>query len=141
MVVSFDNPQLKGTYALFVTNRCDWSAQHILALYLQRWPIETFYQDSKTFLGLDTYRMRSAEAIGKQWCLVFVAYSFLHLDCLAASLTDSRLPLKSIGQACRQQAQALLEALLVFASNQLQHGFTPTAVLNALFAKRQLVPT
>ncbi|MHB8750857.1 MAG: hypothetical protein ACYDBJ_16910, partial [Aggregatilineales bacterium] len=56
-------------------------------------------------------------------------------------LTDSRLPLKSIGQACRQQAQALLEALLVFASNQLQHGFTPTAILNALFAKRQLVPT
>ena len=26
--------------------------------------------------------MRSAEAIRKHWCLVFVAYSLLHLDCL-----------------------------------------------------------
>lgn len=141
LVVSFDNPQLKGTYALFVTNRLDWSAQHILALYLQRWPIETFYQESKTFLGLDTYRMRSAEAIGKHWCLVFVAYSFLHLDCLAVSPTESKLPLKSIGQACRQQARSLLEALISFAFDQLQHGFTAAAVLNSLFAKRPLVPT
>src|SRR5947209_11712817 len=29
--------------------------------------IETFYQDSKTSLGLDEYRMRRAEAIGKHW--------------------------------------------------------------------------
>ncbi|MHB8628891.1 MAG: IS701 family transposase [Aggregatilineales bacterium] len=141
LVVSFDNPQLKGTYALLVTNRLDWSAHHILSLYLQRWPVETFYQDSKTFLGLDTYRMRSAEAIGKQWCLVFVAYSFLHLDCLAVSLTESKLPLKTIGQACRHQAQALLEALIVFACDQLQQGCTAAAVLNNLFAKQQRVPT
>jgi len=30
---------------------------------------ETFYQDSKGHLGLDTYRMCSAEAIEKHWCL------------------------------------------------------------------------
>ena len=40
--------------------------------------IETFYQDGKMHLGLDEYRMRNAEAIGKHWCLVFVAYSLLH---------------------------------------------------------------
>src|SRR5215813_6117804 len=61
--------------AVLVTNRVDWSAQRIITLYLQRWPIETFYQDGKTHLGLDEYRMRNAEAIGKHWCLVFVAYS------------------------------------------------------------------
>ncbi len=53
--------------------------------YLQRWPIETFYQDSKGHLGLDKYRIRSAEAIQKHWCLVFVAYSLLHLACLPPS--------------------------------------------------------
>jgi hypothetical protein len=46
--------------------------------------IETFYQDSKGQLGFNAYRMRSAEAIGKHWCLVFVAYSLLHLTCLPA---------------------------------------------------------
>ena len=141
IVVSFDNPELSGTYALLVTNRLDWSMQRILATYLQRWPIETFYQDGKTCLGLDTYQMRSAEAIGKHWCLVFVAYSFLHLDCLAASLKQSPLPAKSIGQACRDQALALLEALLVFAANKIQQGQSAASLLATLFAKQRLVAT
>ena len=141
LVVSFDNPELKGTYALLVSNRLDWTVQRILKTYLQRWPIETFYQDSKTCLGLDTYRMRTAEAIGKHWCLVFVAYSFLHLDCLAASLKQSPLPLKTIGQACRDQAQKLLEALILFAYEKLQQGGTAASVLDTLFAKQRLVAT
>jgi hypothetical protein len=136
LVVSFDNPNLKGTYALLVTNRLDWTVQRMLSTYLQRWPIETFYQDGKTCLGLDTYRMRSAEAIEKHWCLVFVAYSFLHLDCLAASLKQSPLPVKTIGQACRDQARQLLEALIRFAYDKLQQGVTAASVLDILFAKQ-----
>jgi hypothetical protein len=38
---------LTGTYAVLVSNRVDWHAQRILTLYVQRWPIETFYQDGK----------------------------------------------------------------------------------------------
>ena len=53
LVVSFKNAELTGTYAVLVSNRADWSAQRIMTLYLQRWPIETFYQDGKTSLGLD----------------------------------------------------------------------------------------
>ena len=44
--------------------------------------IEPVYQDSKGPLGFNAYRRRSAEAIGKHGCLVFVAYSLLHLTCL-----------------------------------------------------------
>ncbi|MHB8753184.1 MAG: transposase [Aggregatilineales bacterium] len=141
LVVSYDNPKLTGSYVLLVANRLDWSAQHILAVYLQRWPIETFYQDSKTNLGLDEYRMRSAQAIGKHWYLVFVAYSFLHLDCLAVSLKESKLPLKTIGQACRQQTQALLEALIHFAIHKLHQGETVGSVLTNLFAKQSMAVT
>ena len=49
-----------------------------------RWIVETFYQAGKEYLGLDEYHMRDAEAIRKHWCLVFVAHSLLHLDCLPA---------------------------------------------------------
>ncbi len=73
LVVSFKSAELTGTYAVLVRNRVDWNAQRILTLYVQRWPIETFDQDSKGHLGLDTYRMRSTAAIGKHWCLVYVA--------------------------------------------------------------------
>src|SRR3989475_8506871 len=79
LVVSCKNAELTGTYAVLVSNRADWNAQRIITLYVQRWPIETFYQDSKGHLGLDEYRMRNAEAIQKHWCLVFVAYSFFSI--------------------------------------------------------------
>ncbi len=136
LVISFANAELTGTAAILVTNRREWSAQKIIAMYLQRWPTETFYQDGKGHLGLDAYRMRSAEAIGKHWCLVFVAYSFLHLACLAASPAKGSLPVKTIGEACRQQAQALIEHLLLYFHEQLVQGHTAQDVLRSLFAKQ-----
>jgi len=71
LVISFQKADLTGTYVVLVTNRLDWSAQRIIAAYLGRWPIETFYQDGKGLLGLVEYRMRNAEAIRKHGCLVF----------------------------------------------------------------------
>jgi hypothetical protein len=137
IVISFENAALTGTYAVLVTNRVDWTAQRIIATYLQRWPIETFYQDGKGQLGLDEYRMRDAEAIQKHWCLVFVAYSLLLLDCLPPSPTKSRSPIKTIGEACRQQAQALIEALILQMHQQLQQGQEAKDVFTQLFAKQQ----
>jgi SRSO17 transposase len=138
LVISFQSAALTGTYAELVSNRVDWNAQRIITLYVQRWPIETFYQDSKGHLGLDTYRMRSTEAIGKHWCLVFVAYSLLHLDCLPPSPTKGSSPLKTIGEACRQQAQALIEALILYAHEQLQRGQQAVDIFATLFAKQQI---
>jgi SRSO17 transposase len=139
LVVSFKSAALTGTSVVLVTNRVDWGAQRIIALSLQRWPIETFYQDGKTHLGLDEYRMRSAEAIQKHWCLVFVAYSFLHLDCLPPSPTKGSLPIKTIGEACRQQAQALMQALILYAHEHLQLGQRVEDLFGYLFAKQQPV--
>jgi hypothetical protein len=138
LVISFETAELTGTYIVLVSNRTDWSAQRMIEFYLQRWPVETFYQDGKEHLGLDEYRMRRAEAIGKHWCLVFVAYSLLHLDCLPSSPTKSGLPLKTIGEACRQQAQALIQALLLWVHERLQRGLKPDDVFVALFAKQHL---
>jgi hypothetical protein len=136
LVISFQKAERTGAYVVLVTNRLDWSAQRIIAAYLGRWPIETFYQDGKGCLGLDEYRMRNAEAIQKHWCLVFVAYSFLHLDCLPPSSTKGNLPTKTIGEACRQQAQALIQALMLHVHDQLQQGRSASDVFACLFAKQ-----
>ena len=137
--LSFANAELTGTAAMLVTNRVAWSAQRIITLYLQRWPIETFYQDGKGHLGLDEYRLRNAEAIHKHWCLVFVAYSFLHLDCLPPSPTKGSLPIKTIGEACRQQAQALIQSLILYAHERLQLGQRAEDIFAYVFAKQQPV--
>ncbi|MCL4504943.1 MAG: hypothetical protein M1434_15185 [Chloroflexi bacterium] len=139
LVISFATADLTGAYVVLVTNRCDWAAQRIIATYLRRWPIETFYQDSKHArrLGLDDYRMRSAEAFQKHWRLVFVAYSLLHLDCLRATDTKALTPDKTIGEACRQQAQALIEALILYAHVRLSSGVDILVLLSDLFAAQQ----
>jgi hypothetical protein len=139
IVISFEHAELTGTYVVLVTNRVAWSAPQIIATYLLRWPTETFYQDGKGQLGLADYRMRSAEAIGKHWCLVFVAYSFLHLACLTSSPTKGSVPVKTIGEACRQQAQALLQKLLLYVHDQLLGGAKVSDVFARVFAKQGVV--
>lgn len=135
LVISYENGKLTETYVVLVTNALDWEAKRIIATYLLRWPIETFYQDGKEQLGLDEYLMRNAKAIGKHWCLVFVAYSLLHLDCLPSPLAKEQVPTKSIGEACRQQARTLIELLVIHAHNMLQNGDSPKSVFDSLFAK------
>jgi hypothetical protein len=137
IVVSFETEQLTGRSVVLVTNRVDWSAARIIRLYLQRWPTETFYQASKEHLGFNEYRMRSAEAIGKHWCLVFVAYSLLHLTCLPAVPGRTWGLIQTIGDACRQQGRALLQRLLLFVHDQLSHGATVAQVFTQVFAKQQ----
>jgi hypothetical protein len=137
IVVSFENEQVTGRYVVLVTNRVDWNAAKIIALYLQRWPTETFYQDGKGHLGFNEYRMRSAEAIGKHWCLVFVAYSLLHLTCLPAVPDRTKGLIQTIGDACRQQGRALLQKLLLFVHEQLSDGAPADHVFAQLFAKQR----
>src|SRR6266508_5483348 len=139
LVISFANAERTGTAVVLVTNRRAWAAQKIIATYLRRWPTETFYQDGKGHLGLDAYRMRSAEAIGKHWCLVFVAYSFLHLACLVPSPLKGSLPVKTIGEACRQQAQALIQKLLLYVHERLVQGHSAEDVFAVLFAKQRVM--
>jgi hypothetical protein len=137
LVISFDNPEGKGTCVVLVTNHLSWSAQKIIATYLLRWPIETFYQDIKQHLGLDDYRMRDMKAIQKHWSLVFVAYSFLHLDCLPnSSGQKTAFPSKSLGQATRQQGRFVIEALILHAHRLISQGQSAHDVFNSLFAKQ-----
>jgi SRSO17 transposase len=137
LVISFDNPDLDGTCAVLVTNHLSWNAKKIIETYLLRWPIETFYQDAKQQLGLNKYRMRKAEAIQKHWCLVFVAYSFLHLDCLPASRRCKvHKPIKTIGQIVRQQTRQLIETLLLHTHKLLDQGIDVSQVFAELFAKQ-----
>lgn len=136
LVLSFDNPDLEGTCAILVTNHLSWNAKKIIATYLLRWPIETFYQDAKQLLGLNQYRMRQTKAIQKHWCLVFVAYSLLHLECLPASRQKGQQPIKTIGQIVRQQTQQLIERLLLHTHELLEQGIDVSQVFAQLFAKQ-----
>ena len=126
---------------VLVTHRVDWNAAKISALYVPRWPTETFDQDGQGPLGFDAYRMRSTAAIGKHGCLVFVAYSLWHLTCRPAVPDRTKGLMQTIGDACRQQGRALSQKLWLFVHDQLSHGITADHVFAQLFVKqRGMVP-
>jgi hypothetical protein len=54
LVVSCEHESLTGRYVVLVTNRADWSAAKIIALYLQRWPtgISQPYDGSRESVSL-----------------------------------------------------------------------------------------
>src|SRR2546423_4308612 len=83
--------------------------------------------------------MRSAEAMGKHWCLGCVASSFWPLAGLPQAPTQGRFPIKTIGEAWRQQAHALRQALLWSAHERLQLGQRAHESLASLVAKQQPV--
>jgi hypothetical protein len=137
IVVSFEPESLTGRQGVLVTNRVDWNAATIMSLYSQRWPTATFDQDGQGHLGFNAYRMRSAEASGTHGCLVFVAYSLVHLTCLPAGPDRTRGLIHTLGDACRQQGRVLLQRLLVFVHDQLSQGASMDRVFAQVFAKQQ----
>jgi hypothetical protein len=98
---------------------------------------ETFYQDSQGQLVFNKYSLRRTEAIGKHWCVVFVAYSLLHLTCLPTVPDRTKGLLQTLGDACRQQGRALLQKLLVYVHDQLSLGNLVAHVFAQLFAKQR----
>lgn len=137
IVVSYDNEELSGTYVVLVTNRTDWERKKILSTYLQRWPIETFYRDSKQHLGFDKYQLMSMTSIEKHWVCVLTAHTMLHLQVLGlSSVKESEHPIQSIGDACRYQAEESIKALVHWAQRRVEKGLSIDKALEILFAKQ-----
>jgi len=68
-------------------------------------------------------------------------FSF-HLDCLPVSLKQGlELPIKKIGEACRQQAQALIQALILHTHDLLKQDVKVQVVFETLFAKQMPLPS
>jgi hypothetical protein len=137
LVVSCEQESLTGRDVVLGTNRVDWSAAKSISLYAHRWPTETCAQDGKGHLGFHAYRLRSAEAMGKHWCLVFVADALWHLMCLPAGPDRTKGLIHTMGDACRHQGRAWLPQLLVCVHDQLSHGAAIDGVFDQLFAKQR----
>jgi hypothetical protein len=137
IVVSFEHESLPGRSVVLVTNRVDGSAAKTISLYWQRWPTDTFDQDSQGHLGFNDDRMRSTEAMGTHGCVVFVADALLHLTCLPTGPDRTKGLIHTMGDACRQQGRAWLQKLLGFVHEQVSHGTTADHVLAQLFAKQR----
>lgn len=71
---AFYNPK---ALLAFVCTDVSLTTEEILEAYVERWPIDLFFHQSKGKLALDKYQIRSSQGIHR-YCLIM---SFVHLLC------------------------------------------------------------
>ncbi|MFQ5825399.1 MAG: IS701 family transposase, partial [bacterium] len=125
LLIIHEEEDLSDTPKYLVTNNLRWEARRILRVYQSRWPIETFYRDSKQNLGLEDYEMRDLVGIKRHWYLVFLSYTLLTLSSMDRSLRKwVHANVRTIGEKCRWAATEIIRnfTLWVLKQNSLQKG-------------------
>lgn len=125
LLITHEQEDLSDTPKYLVTNNVQWEARRILRVYQSRWPIETFYRDSKQNLGLEDYEMRDLLGIKRHWYLVFLSYTLLTLSSMDRSLRKwVHANVRTIGEKCRWTATEIIRnfTLWVLKQNSLQKG-------------------
>lgn len=124
---------LDHTPNFYAANRKDWEAKRILTTYLDRWPTETFNEDTKGNLGFEDYQLRLLRAIKRHWYLSFVAYSLLgDQGPPGRSRWSVRGQFQSTGQRCQAVVEELLGYLVHWIARQTQLGLSPDNILQLL---------
>lgn len=57
----------------FISTDASLSARDILDKYVERWPVEVFFRQSKDKLAFDRYQVRSSKGIQRYWLLMSLA--------------------------------------------------------------------
>jgi len=82
IVLSWPKNALFNEKALraFISLDPNIDAQSLLNHYVHRWPIETFFRESKRYLGLDDYQVRSERSIRRYFVLLMLTYVYCELE-------------------------------------------------------------
>ncbi|WP_139357800.1 transposase, partial [Clostridium beijerinckii] len=73
--------QKDGALKTFISLEKSLSPLDILTQYTDRWAIEPFFRDCKTYLGLDGYQVRSGKSINRYLIIMLVNYTYCKIYC------------------------------------------------------------
>ena len=73
----FSRRAKEQAWIAMATNETRWSASTILSHYLNRWPIEVLFKESKQYLGLGDYQVLRYRGIERYLHLVLIAHLLL----------------------------------------------------------------
>lgn len=65
----------------FISTDVSLSTQEILDTYVERWPVEVFFRQSKNRLAFDRYQIRSSKGIWRYWLLMSLAHLIACTGC------------------------------------------------------------
>ena len=105
------------------TNETRWGAKRVLSHYLNRWPIEVLFKESKQYLGLGDYQVLRYRGIERYLCLVLIAHLLLtHLAATQPSAqADDKTKLLDL-RSTPQRQQMLRSKILDDTINTMKTG-------------------
>lgn len=80
----------KHTLKCFISLDIELSTTQILKHYLNRWPIETFFRETKRRLGFDKYQIHTVKGIKRYMYLLMLTYLYCELEVQGESLGFSK---------------------------------------------------
>lgn len=81
ITLSYPKESFKGDGSLktFISLDTDLNPIDILTKYTDRWAIEPFFRDSKAYLGLNGYQVRSEKSINRFLLILLLNYTYCKL--------------------------------------------------------------
>ena len=73
----FSRRSRETSWICMATNETRWGAKRVLSHYLNRWPIEVLFKESKQYLGLGDYQVLRYRGIEHYLCRVLIAHLLL----------------------------------------------------------------
>lgn len=88
IIISWPQKALWNKYALkyFISLDIELSTKQIFKHYLKRWPIETFFRETKQKLGFDKYQIHTIKGIKRYIYLLMLTYLYCELEIEGKSL-------------------------------------------------------
>ena len=71
--------QKEGALKTFISLNTSLNPLNILTQYTDRWAIEPFFRDCKSYLGLDGYQVRSERSIKRYLAIMIINYTYCKL--------------------------------------------------------------
>ena len=65
----------------FISTDVSLITQEILDMYVERWPAEVLFRQSKDKLAFDRYQIRSSEGVKRYWLLMSLAHLIACTGC------------------------------------------------------------
>jgi SRSO17 transposase len=105
----FSRRAKEKSWICMATNETRWGAMRVLSEYLNRWPIEVLFKESKQYLGLGDYQVLRYRGIERYLHLVLIAHLLLtHLGASQPGAQAEQDTTKPLDLASVPQLQSLL---------------------------------
>ena len=130
IVISYEEPGLKGEPKFLASNRLDWDVKTILETYLKRWKIDSSYRDAKQDLGLEDYEVRKLRGIRRHWLMVFLAHDLLQFSSRRGGpIGWMKAGLATVGSRCRYAVMEVLSSFIELVVNLARKVKNPDEIL------------